>query len=218
MNPVSTQIEETSNKRPRSASEDLGAPTAKAARTQSNYSSINYLSRQNNNVVPLITSDETLPNLNNLINEYEAVLQRQESLALNMGARPIGPILVKRFERLFDGPPRILKTHRKNASVTWLDVVKFAKAKPEQFSLETSRSGIRVCQFYTKQCRVEISEEDFMLIASGMPQKLIPPQPIQEDEDKELAILETIEQNIDQIVNLARQGVSASCFPSSLSV
>jgi hypothetical protein len=66
--------------------------------------------------------------------------------------------------------------------------------------------GVRVCQFYTKQCRVQISEEDFVLISSGIPQKMIPPQPIVEDEEKELGTIEILEKNLGQICQLADQG------------
>jgi hypothetical protein len=101
----------------------------------------------------------------------------------------------------------VVKPHGKDGpTVTWLDVVEFAKNKPEQFNLEKSRNGVRICQFYTKQCRVEISEEDFVLIASGMPQKMIPPQPIIEDEEKELGALEILEKNLQQITQMADQG------------
>lgn len=150
-----------------------------------------------------------MPGILRLIGDYDGVLHRHESIAGNLGACPLGPILVKRFERLFDGPPRVLKSHGKDPPVvTWLDVVEFAKNKPEQFNLEKTRNGVRVCQFYTKQCRVEISEEDFVLIASGMPQKMIPPQPIVEDEEKELGALEILEKNLQQIIQMADQGES----------
>lgn len=136
-------------------------------------------------------------------------------MAGNLGARPLGPILIKRFERLFDGPPRVLKSHGKEGNtVGWLDVVEFARNKPEQFNLERMRDGVRVCQFYTKQSRVEITEEDFLLIASGMPQKLIPPQPILEDEEKELGTLEILEKNLTHIVQLADQGDSITFLHS----
>jgi hypothetical protein len=129
-------------------------------------------------------------------------------MACNLGARPLGPILIKRFERLFDGPPKILKNHGKEGNtVTWLDVVEFARSKPEQFVLGQMSEGMRVCQIHTKQCRVQISEDDFMLISSGMPQKLIPPQPIVEDEEKELGTLEILEKNLSGISHLADQGI-----------
>lgn len=176
---------------------------------------INYLARQFSDTIPLITSDDNLPSLLSLIGDYDGVLQRHESMASNLGARPLGPILIKRFERLFDGPPRVLKSHGKDGTtVGWLDVVEFARNKPEQFNLEKMRDGVRVCQFYTRQCRVEITEEDFQLIASGMPQKLIPPQPILEDEEKELGTLEILEKNLTHIVQLADQGDPLNPLPS----
>ena len=141
--------------------------------------------------------------------DLQGVLDRHESMACNLGARPLGPILIKRFERLFDGPPRVLKSHGKDGTtVTWLDVVEFARNKPEQFQLGQMSEGVRVCQFYTKQCRVQISEEDFVLISSGIPQKMIPPQPIIEDEEKELGTIEILEKNLGQICQLADQGES----------
>lgn len=194
-----------SQKRPRSPG-DQQMPS-KVPKIHSNHLQINYLARQYPDNLPLVSVDDTLPAIIHLLGEYDGVLHRHESIAGNLGACPLGPILIKRFERLFDGPPQVLKSHGKDGpTVTWLDVVDFAKNKPEQFNLEKSRNGVRVCQFYTKQCRVEISEEDFVLIASGMPQKMIPPQPIIEDEEKELGALEILEKNLQLITQMADQG------------
>lgn len=209
---VSQGSEDTNGsiKRKRSLSADpppAPAPPAKAAKTHGSHLQINYLARQYSDILPLVHVDDNLASILQLLGDYCGVLERHESLAGNMGARPLGPILIKRFERLFDGAPRVLKSHGKEGTtVTWLDVVEFARHKPEQFNLEKMRDGVRVCQFYTKQSRVEISEEDFLLISSGMPQKLIPPQPIAEDEEKELGTLEIMEKAVAQVVQLADQG------------
>jgi len=206
-----TENNHPSAKRKRSTSADTPALPIKAAKTHSNHLQINYLARQFPDILPLISAEDPLPSLLSLISEYDGVLQRHESMAGNLGARPLGPILIKRFERLFDGPPRVLKSHGKEGTtVGWLDVVEFARNKPEQFNLEKMRDGVRVCQFYTKQSRVEITEEDYQLIASGMPQKLIPPQPILEDEEKELGTLEILEKSLGQVVQLADQGLELS--------
>ena len=199
----------SSQKRKRSTSPDPGQNPPPPKSLKPAHVQINYLARQYTDTLPLISVDSDLQTLLHLISEYDGVLHRHESLAGNMGARPLGPILVQRFERLFDGPPRVLKSNAKDgASLGWLDVVEFARNKPEQFNLEKSRDGVRVCQFYTKQCRVEISEEDFLLISSGMPQKLIPPQPIVEDEEKELGTLEILEKSLATVVQGADQGWS----------
>jgi hypothetical protein len=197
-------------KRKRSPSHDAmhpaQAPLPKTAKTH-NHLQINYLARQCDADLPLLTNDDTLPNIITLLEKYQGVLDRHESMACNLGARPLGPILIKRFERIFEAPPRVLKSHGKEGtSVTWLDVVEFARNKPEQFQLGQQSEGVRVCQFYTKQCRVQISEEDFLLISSGIPQKMIPPQPIVEDEEKELGTIEILEKNLGQICSLADQG------------
>ena len=209
--PPIVPADHSSTKRKRSLSGDeprrQPTPPAKVPKTNPNHLQINYLARQYQETLSLISTDDTLPSLLSLITDYDGVLQRHESMAGNLGARPIGPILIQRFERLFDGPPRVLKTHGKEGtSVGWLDVVDFARNKPEQFNLEKKREGNRVCQFYTKQCRVEISEEDYVLIKSGMPEKLIPQQPIGEDEEKELGTLEILEKNLGGVVQLADQG------------
>jgi hypothetical protein len=203
-------------KRKRSVSPDrhpLSAPPLKVAKTHSNILQINYLVQQYSDVLPLISPDDAMPNILQLLGDYSGVLERHESLAGNLGARPLGPILMKRFERLFDGPPNVLKCHGKEGTtVTWLDVVEFARHKPEQFNLEKMRDGVRVCQIYTKQSRVEISEEDYLLISSGMPQRLIPPQPIAEDEEKELGTLEIMESAINQVIQLSDQGRFSVCI------
>lgn len=203
-------------KRKRSPSSHENAPLAlKSAKNASNHLTINYLARQYPEDLPLISNDDPLPAILSLLTEYQGVLDRHESMACNLGARPIGPILMSRFDRLFDGPPAILKSHNPSKSdpssesqpkVTWLDVVEFARTKPTQFQLSAMSEGKRVCQFYTKQCRVQISEEDFLLVQSGMPQKLIPPQPIVEDEEKELGTLEIMEKVLDGVREVADQG------------
>lgn len=200
----------TSSKRKRSPSAERPIPTgppSKAAKTHNSHLQINYLSRHFSDILPLVSVEDTLPSIIQLISDYNGVLERHESLAGNLGARPLGPILIKSFERIFEAPPRVLKTHGKEGTtVSWLDVVEFARNKPEQFNLEKMRDGMRVCQIYTKQTRVEISEDDFVLISSGMPQRLIPPQPIAEDEEKELGTLEILEKNVAQVIQLADQG------------
>ena len=198
-------------KRKRSPSADAPPAPTKVAKTHNSHLHINYLTRQYPDPLPLISADDSLPTLISVIQEYDGVIHRHESMAGNLGARPLGPILIKRFERLFEGPPKVLRSHGKEGTtVGWLDVVEFAKNKPEQFNLEKTRDGVRVCQFYTKQSRVEITEEDYELIASGIPDKLIPAQPILEDEEKELGTLEILSKNIEHIVQLADQGMSIS--------
>ncbi|KAF2104167.1 hypothetical protein NA57DRAFT_30843, partial [Rhizodiscina lignyota] len=196
-------------KRKRSPSNDVhgqsAAPPPKAPKTH-NHLQINYLARQNKEDLALASTQDTMPEIIELLAQYHGVLERHESLACNLGARPLGPILIKRFERLFDGPPKVVKSHGKEGSnITWLDVVEFARNKPEQFTLGQMSEGLKVCQFYTKQCRVQISEEDFVLIESGIPQKMIPPQPIVEDEEKELGTLEILEEKLAKICSLADQ-------------
>ena len=188
-------------------------PVAKAPKT-SNQLSINYLARQLHEDLPLISKDDTLPNLLSLLSSYTSILDRHESLASNLGARPLGPILIKRFERCFDAPPKIVASHHKGGAsnpddtthnITWLEVIEFARSHPAQFTLSTFSEGRRVCQFYypQKQLRVQISEEDFLFINSGRCQELIPPLPIWEDEEKEVGTCDVLEAKLKELTNAA---------------
>ncbi|KAF1819759.1 uncharacterized protein K489DRAFT_383333 [Dissoconium aciculare CBS 342.82] len=179
--------------------------------------SINYLARHSQDDLPLVTKDDTLPNLLHLLSSYNNVLDRHESLASNLGARPLGPILIKRFERCFDAPPKIISSHVKPGAgagaasedashqITWLEVIEFARAHPSQFTLTTFSEGSRVCQFYypQKQTRVQVSEEDFLFINSGRCQELIPPLPIWEDEEKEFNTCDLLEVKLKELTNAA---------------
>ncbi|KAK3681868.1 hypothetical protein LTR37_020798 [Vermiconidia calcicola] len=200
-------------KRSPSASQPASAPAAKATKT-ANQLSINYLARQSHEDLPLINKDDTLPNLLHLLSSYSNILDRHESLASNLGARPLGPILIKRFERCFDAPPKVVASHHKGAasnpeesphSMTWLEIIEFARSHPSQFTLSTFSEGKRVCQFYypQKQLRVQVSEEDFLFINSGRCQELIPPLPIWEDEEKEVGTCDVLETKLKELTNAA---------------
>ncbi|QIW96177.1 hypothetical protein AMS68_001695 [Peltaster fructicola] len=191
----------------------LSAPPAKTTKTNANQLSINYLARSSNEDLPLANKEDTLPNLLHLLGLYSSVLDRHESLASNLGARPLGPILIKRFERCFDTSPKIVASHHKNVSnpddsslsITWLEVIEFARSHPAQFTLSTFSEGQRVCQFYLpqKQLRVQISEEDYLFINSGRCQELIPPLPIWEDEEKEVSTCDVLDARLKELTNVA---------------
>lgn len=185
------------------------APPTKSSRAS--HLVINYLARSSDQDVSLASNTDTLPTLLSTFDEYQGILERHESFALNLGAKPLGPILMKRFENLFDSPPKILHRSpsvKSDTTVSWLDVVEFARTKPEQFSLSQWHEGLPVCQFYTKQCRVQISEEDYRVIASGRLQQIIPSQPYLDDEENELGTIEILELDMRNIVRLADRGKS----------
>ncbi|KAF2485621.1 hypothetical protein BDY17DRAFT_247373, partial [Neohortaea acidophila] len=198
---------------PSSASQTSSAPAPKVSKTSATPLQINYLARQSQEDLPLINKEDSLPNLLGLLASYTNVLDRHESLASNLGARPLGPILIKRFERCFDAPPKVVASHHKAAStgteetqqITWLEVIEFARSHPSQFTLTSFSEGKRVCQFYypQKQLRVQISEEDFLFINSGRCQELIPPLPIWEDEEKEVATCDVLEAKLKELTNAA---------------
>lgn len=214
MDPAAPATDLKRKRSPSTAASACDPPVAKAAKTTSQLS-INYLARQSQEDLPLISKEDALPNLLNLLSAYTNILDRHESLASNLGARPLGPILIKRFERCFDAPPKIVASHQKsNATspsddsshqITWLEVIEFARSHPGQFTLTTFSEGKRVCQFYypQKQLRVQISEEDFLFINSGRCQELIPPLPIWEDEEKEVGTCDVLEAKLKELTNAA---------------
>lgn len=147
-----------------------------------------------------------------LISDYESVLSRQESLAANLGAKLTGPRLVKAMEGLFEGSITISQRDHYNSSpVTWMDIVQFAKANPAEFTLTSSERG-RYCTFYLKGNQVEITEDDWRLIVSEALDRFNLTQPLDEDENSELATLEILEQRLhilikkaDEVARKARQ-------------
>ncbi|GAP89940.1 putative C6 finger domain-containing protein [Rosellinia necatrix] len=169
---------------------------------------INYLSRSPGVKLKLIQGDgDTFSNALDLISEYEGVLNRHESLAFNLGAKLTGSRLLKAMEGAFEGP--ITTTPPQNQftldPVTWLDIVDFAKSHPQEFQLSATPSGMRYCQFPLKDVRVEIGEDDWRLIVSGALDRfrLVPPQPLEEDEAAELATVEILEQRLQVLIKKA---------------
>ncbi|KAI9759694.1 MAG: hypothetical protein M4579_002171 [Chaenotheca gracillima] len=194
-------------KRKRSPSESpqsRPSPAVHAATAQPNHVQINYLARHYAEDLPLITGDDSLPAILSLITDYESVLQRNESMAANLGAKPKGQALLTRFERMFDGPVKVIQSNAKDPGgppVTWLDIVEFAKARPADFTLNQVRNGTRLCQIWVKSSKVEVMEDDFDVIKYNP--NPIPPQPIQEDEEKELGTLEILDKSLQHVIQLA---------------
>ncbi|OTB07354.1 hypothetical protein M426DRAFT_249974 [Hypoxylon sp. CI-4A] len=203
------------HKRKRDISDDSGSQAPHADRIpqppppqSGNIAPINYLSKAHSVKLKLIQGDgDTFSDVLTLINEYEGVLNRHESLASNLGAKLTGSRLLKAMEGAFEGsittnPPQTVFTAD---PVTWLDIVEFAKANPGEFVLTSTPSGVRCCQFPLKGVQVEIGEDDWRLIVSGALDRfrLVPPQPLEEDETAELATLEIVEQRLQVLIKKA---------------
>lgn len=133
------------------------------------------------------------------------MLNRHESLAANLGAKLVGPLLVKSFEKLFENPIRILQVPDTAhfPTIGWLDVIEFARSRPNEFALSDSGNDVRVCQFWMGQAHVEISEDDYRLIISGAPERMIPTQPIAEDELAEIGTIDILEQRLATLIKKA---------------
>lgn len=175
--------------------------------TPGNGAHINYLSRASSTRLNLIQGDgEVFSDVLSLIGEYEGVLSRHESLAGNLGAKLTGPRLVRAMEGLFEEPIRITRRDPYTSEpVAWLDVVQFAKSNPNEFNLMSSPDRGRYCTFYLKGNQVEITEDDWRLIMSGTLDRfnLAPPQPLEEDENSELATLEILELRLQVLIKRA---------------
>ncbi|KAI0975740.1 hypothetical protein F4678DRAFT_280164 [Xylaria arbuscula] len=169
---------------------------------------INYLARSTGSRLKLIQADsDSFSDVLGLINEYEGVLNRHESLAFNLGAKLTGSRLLRAMEGAFEGsitttPPQNQYTPD---PVTWLDIVDFAKSHPQNFQLSSTSTGLRYCQFPLKGVQVEIGEDDWRLIVNGALDRfrLVPPQPLEEDETAELATAEIVEQRLQVVIKRA---------------
>lgn len=132
------------------------------------------------------------------------VLQRHESFAANLGAKLVGPLLLKSLEKLFDGPIKVIQPSfaLEQTPVTWLDIVTFARTNLSEFVMSDSAQG-KVYRLWIKGGQIEISEDDYRLIMSGAPERMIPTQPVPEDETSELATLNILEVRLTMLIKKA---------------
>ena len=117
----------------------------------------------------------------------------------------MGPLLLKSFEKLFDGPIKVLQPSfaLEQSPVSWNDIITFARSNPSEFMLGDSGPGLKSCRFWIKGGELEISEDDYRLIMSGAPERMIPTQPIAEDESAELATLNILEGRLAMLIKKA---------------
>ncbi|RYP59609.1 hypothetical protein DL771_010833 [Monosporascus sp. 5C6A] len=90
-------------------------------------------------------------------------------------------------------------------SITWFDIVEFAKSKPNEFTLTNTPTGTRSCQFSLKGVQVEISKDDWKIIMSGALDGFIlaPRQAFEEDEVAELATLRDVKERLGVLIKSA---------------
>lgn len=122
-----------------------------------------------------------------------------------MGAKLVAPLLLKSFEKLFDGPIKVLQSSfgLEQSPASWIDIVTFARSNSSEFFLTDTSPGVKSCRFWIKGGQVEISEDDYRLIVSGAPERMIPTQPIAEDESAELATLNILETRLTMLIKKA---------------
>ncbi|TVY55563.1 hypothetical protein LSUE1_G009784 [Lachnellula suecica] len=196
---------EAGQKRKRSP-DDIGAGGPARVGVHGNVTQINYLVKARPERLRLIEGDaESFGEVLGMIDDYEGVLQRHESLAANLGAKLVGPLLLKSFEKLFDGPIKVIQTsyNLEQSPITWLDIVTFARTNPVDFNLGDTPTGFKTCRVWIKGGQIEISEDDFRLIMSGGPERMIPTQPIPEDESAELGTLNILEARLAMLIKKA---------------
>ena len=135
---------------------------------------------------------------------FTGALQRQESLAANLGAKLVGPLLLKSFEKIFDGPIKVIQSSfaLEQSPVTWLDIVTFARSNLSDFVLNDTSHG-KACRVWIKGGQLEIPEDDYRLIMSGAPERMIPPHASPEDEAAELGTLNILESRLGILIKKA---------------
>ena len=140
-----------------------------------------------------------------IVNMVSGVLNRRESLAANMGAKLMAPLLLKSFEKLFDGPIKVLHSSftLERSPASWVDIVNFAHNNPSEFILADLAPGVKSCRFWFRGGQIEIGEDDYRLIVSGAPKRMLPTQPIPEDETAELATLNILEARLTMLIKKA---------------
>ncbi|KAI6248833.1 hypothetical protein HI914_02997 [Erysiphe necator] len=175
---------------------------------QGNVTMINYMTKARNERLRLMEGDnETFGDVLGLIDDYESVLQRHESLAANLGAKLVAPLLMKSFLKLFEGPIKVIQDSfpLSESPATWLDIVTFARTNPTEFILIDNKEvpGEKVSRMWIRGGQIEISEDDYRLIMSGGPERMIPTQPIPDDESTEICTLSILEARLAVLIKKA---------------
>ncbi|RKF64072.1 putative transcription factor cys6 [Erysiphe neolycopersici] len=175
---------------------------------QGNVTMINYMTKTRSERLRLMEGDnETFSDVLGLIDDYESVLHRHESLAANLGAKLVAPLLMKSFLKLFEGPIKVIQNSYplSESPATWLDIVTFARTNPSEFVLIDSKDvpGEKVSRIWIRGGQIEISEDDYQLIMSGGPERMIPTQPIVDDELTEVCTLSILEARLAALIKKA---------------
>ncbi|KAH6887924.1 hypothetical protein B0T10DRAFT_529718 [Thelonectria olida] len=166
--------------------------------------SVHYLPRSRCSQLRLIQGDDdTFSDIIGLIGEYESVIDQQESLAVNMGAKLTTPRLLRGIEKFFDGPINTLQSLPFVDPIGWLDIVRFTRSNPKEHALVHKVDGTRWCHFTINGTQVEITESDWRFIWSGALDRFPLDQPLEEDEVAEMATLEILEQRTSMLHNKA---------------
>ncbi|KAM7201408.1 hypothetical protein V8F20_004872 [Naviculisporaceae sp. PSN 640] len=175
---------------------------------------INYLCKPNaTNKLRLFQSEnEAFSDIVSLINDYEGVLSRHESLAAKLGAKLTSPRLLRAMESLFEGSIAVTPLNHFTdtpgpawCAPGWLEIIDYATSNPRDFNLTSTSDGRRVCQFNMNNLLVEIGEDDWRLIMSGAPDRFrpVPSQPPEQDEEAELATIEILEKRLATLIKEA---------------
>ena len=138
----------------------------------------------------------------------KGVLDRDESLAANLGAKLTAHRLLKGMEGAFEAPIKATRTNNcplGSDPPNWLDIVKFSKSNPSEFVLSSTAGNGRLCQFHLGGYQVKIEEEDWRLIVSGAMDRFIPMfmNPFHEDEVAEFATVEIVESQLQRVIKKA---------------
>lgn len=134
-----------------------------------------------------------------------------------MGAKLTAPRLLRAMEGAFEGtisaspivspqsPYRDTRTTQTWPSPSWLDIVNFAKTNPNEFTPVITTDGRRVCHFIMNNNHVEITEDDWRLIMTGVLDRFFlgPGNSLDEDEAVELATLDILEKRLLSLIKQA---------------
>ncbi|KAF7855328.1 uncharacterized protein EAF02_011587 [Botrytis sinoallii] len=182
------------------------APRLGESATPTAAAQINYLVKARSDKLKLVEGDpETFGDVLSMLDEYEGVFFTTRKSGILTGAKLVGPLLLKSFEKLFDGPIKVVQSSYalEQTPITWLEVVSFARSNPADFILSDALHSMKVCRFWINGGQVEISEDDYRLIMSGAPERMIPSQPLPEDEDSELGTLLILENRLTMLIKKA---------------
>jgi hypothetical protein len=176
-------------------------PHVPAKRKRKHSGDINFLRIKDNKTLPRL-STQNIIELRNFFQAYQDVLEQGDSLTRACGGNSSVSVIHGVIDRFFQGHVHLIG-FKDGTSLRWQEIVEFAADYPKEFKGDKSKKGF--LKFNIKGVMVEISEADYLAICSGIPGQCLAAMHVHEDEERELAVVQSMQQKACRVVDEAQK-------------